>query len=130
MAKINREEYEVLKELDDKWKWIARDRDRLLFVFNVKPRKGINYEVWDVAGWDDDDYLEIEDSDLFQFIQWEDEEPCSIAELIEEYEQSLVEQIYEDEKETFEKLAESEETEAKKDIDWLKEQVKVEEMEE
>ena len=86
MPKINQEEYEILKNLDDKWKWIARDRDRLLFAFNVKPRKGINYAVWDIAGWDDDDYLEIEDSDLFQFIQWEDEEPYNIAELIEEYE--------------------------------------------
>ena len=86
MPKINREEYEILKELDDKWKWIARDRDRLLFVFNTKPRKGINYDVWDILGWDEDDYEEVKDNTLFQFIQWEDENPYNIAELIEEYE--------------------------------------------
>ena len=39
MPKINQEEYEVLKGLDDKWKWIARDRDTILWAYEDKPRK-------------------------------------------------------------------------------------------
>ena len=37
MPKINREEYEVLKELDEKWKWIARDEDKTLWVYTEIP---------------------------------------------------------------------------------------------
>src|SRR5699024_2091921 len=57
------------------------------------------------------------DDRLFQFIQWEDEEPYEIAELIEEYEH----------KEFYDyvgwKYAKSEETEVNKDIQWLKREI-------
>ena len=86
MPKINREEYEVLKELDDKWKWIARDGEcNSLNVYSVKPIKV--HSQWDYM---DVGYkhagLTKEENKMFQFIQWEDEEPYNIAELIEEYE--------------------------------------------
>ena len=82
MPKINREEYEVLKELDDKWKWIARDDD--LSVYDDKPVKVHSViPCWDIritkSEW------RVINRSLFQFIQWEDEEPYNIAELIEEY---------------------------------------------
>lgn len=62
------------------------------------------------------------DSQLFQFIQWEDDSPYNIQELIDEYEEYLrtpvapkfsidgVEHLFENE---------SEEVEVKKDMDWL-----------
>ena len=81
---INKEEYRVLMGLDDKWEWIARDlgsnRDGNLFAYSVKPFKH------DIGVWDYDRELHHIDNRLFQFIQWKNEEPCNIAELIEEYE--------------------------------------------
>jgi len=44
MPKINREEYEILKELGDRWEWIAKDADGRIYVYEGdKPEKiGIN----------------------------------------------------------------------------------------
>ena len=99
MPKINREEYEVLKGLDDKWKWIVRDED--LEVYETKPFKiNIKECFWDIRAVKDE--WRVVYSDLFHFIKSEDTEPYSIPELIKEYEK------------------ESEGTEVKKDIEWLK----------
>ena len=103
VTKINKEEYEILKNLDEKWKWIAKDDNYggFIFCFREKPHKDIRK-----GGWSPDttQYKCLWEYDvLFQFIQWEDEEPHNIAELIEEYE--------------------SEETEVKKDLNWFKEQL-------
>lgn len=87
MPKINQEEYEVLKGLDDKWKWIARDEDSAsVEIFQAKPYKVGTVWMWEGYTCIDD----IEDTKLFQFIQWEDEKPYNIQELIEEYEYSTV----------------------------------------
>ena len=121
MPKINKEEYQVLKELDDKWKWIARDELRnSVYVFYKKPNKYSTY-------WEDEDMIyEQIDENLFQFIKWEDEEPHNIAELIEEYEYSTehVSHVVNERVKALGKAwSESEETEVK-DIEWLKEKVK------
>ena len=86
MTKINQEEYEILKELDDKWKWIAKDDNYggFIFCFREKPHKDIRK-----GGWSPDttQYKCLWEYDsLFKFIQWENEEPHNIAELIEGYE--------------------------------------------
>lgn len=84
MPKINQEEYEVLKKLGNKdFKWLARDRDKELLAFQFRPSKAVGWAFWvnTVLG------IELElASHLFQFIQWEDDEPYEIAELIREYE--------------------------------------------
>ena len=82
MAKINHEEYRVLKELDNKWKWIARDKDGALGVYDAKVVKTKFHNFWIMA------IKKNIDLTLFSFIQWEDEEPYNIDELIEEYEDS------------------------------------------
>src|SRR5699024_3320274 len=110
MPKINQEEYEVLKNLDDnKWKWIARNYNGALIIYISKPMKNPSL-YWD-------DFGKRMDDRLFQFIKWEDREPYNIAELIEEYEH----------KEFYDyvgwKYAESEETEVNKDIQWLKSEI-------
>ena len=89
MSKIDGKEYMILKNLkEDNCKWIFRD----------KSIYGRNGELWASAG----DFYKNErerrwfsfkkgvsygvDNNLFQFIQWEDEKPHNIAELIKEYE--------------------------------------------
>ena len=84
MSRINRKEYEVLKGLDDKWKTIVRISLGWLVITEENPTKGET--TWEHNGpiKTFPDYV----NNLFQFIQWEDEEPHNIAELIEEYEDS------------------------------------------
>ena len=82
MPKINQEEYEVLKVLDDKWRWIARNWSGFLHAYDTKPTKNIATSHWEnFVG-------QTKRLDgKFQFIQWEDESPYNIQELIEEYEE-------------------------------------------
>ena len=140
MAKINQEEYEVLKELDDKWKWIARTESRAVKTFLSKPHKRLhwifdNSGSWDIKG-NENFGIYTNYADLFQFIQWEDEDPYNIAELIEEYEYhnepvklagglSITQAKYDKylEEHIKELENESEEAEVKKDIEWLKEEI-------
>lgn len=100
MAKISKEEYWFLKGLDDKWRWIARTNNHEggLFAYSEKPFKNHKSGVWDYGR-----RFKSIDNHLFRFIQWGDEEPYNIAELIEEYE--------------------SEGIEVNKDIDWLKKEI-------
>ena len=107
MPKINKEEYEVLKDLDDRWKWIARDELRnSVYVFYKKPNKYSTY-------WEDEDMIyEQIDENLFQFIKWEDDEPYNIQELIEEYLYDNQPKLFIDgQEQSFEFIEESEETE-------------------
>ena len=85
LKKINQEEYEVLKELDDKWEWIARDSNASLWAYKTKPRRCGGSIEWEDPV--DGNYHYIY-TDQFNFARWEDEEPYSIAELVEEYENS------------------------------------------
>ena len=126
MVKINRKEYEILKGLDNEWKWVARDKNGSLFAYLEKPLKDPYSRDWGLTG---DEWFLIKEI-LFHFIQWEDEEPHNIQELIQEYEkykkasdyfkvniknvnQSMLDDL----------LTESEETESKKDKTWAMNQV-------
>ena len=83
MAKINKEGYEILKGLDVEWNWIARDERGELYIHEEKPKKIA------VEWVSERDYYLYLGNGTFQFIQWEDEEPYCIQELIEEYESEL-----------------------------------------
>ena len=100
MMKINQEEYETLKRLEgdsDDWKWLVRNSagsdSEKLYAYSEKPYKDYDAGVWT----DGNRYFIlgsrafIVDDYLFQFIQWEDEEPHNIAELIGEYEREEAE---------------------------------------
>ena len=123
MKRINQEEYEVLKELDDKWKWIARDSNTSLWAYKTKPiRFGGSFGFEDPA----EGNCHYIYADLFNFARWEDEKPYSIAELVEEYENSAehVSHVVNEKVKALGKAwGESEETEVKKDIEWLKEEI-------
>ena len=67
----------ILRNLPKKYKWIARDKNGLIFLFSKKPSK-CDYS-W--IGYND---IAFPYYHLFQFIKWEDEEPYSIEELLGE----------------------------------------------
>lgn len=100
MAKINHEEYKILKSLDDDWEWIARDGKGdgggNLFAYLEKPFKDC-----DVGEWNYGRGTHPINAQRFQFIQWKDWEPYSITGLMEEYESGEAEV---------------------KDLEWLKEE--------
>ena len=77
-AKPTEDEKAILKVLlKEKYKWIARDKNGCLYIYENKPEKRIS--IWGASG------LAMRPFDhLFQFIQWEDDEPYSIEELLEE----------------------------------------------
>ena len=87
MSKLNREEYEILKSLEDKWKWIAVNGKGWLLGFTSIPdkRKGRWSNGEQQVGLFNDKVNGL-DRELFRFIKSSDPEPYSIAELIEEYE--------------------------------------------
>ena len=65
----------ILKNIPKKYKYIARDKNGLIFLHSKKPSK-YDYS-W--IGYND---IAFPYYHLFQFIKWEDEEPYSIEELL------------------------------------------------
>lgn len=65
-----------------KWKYIARDADEKLYVFDLIPSKKRN--SWCIEGILVCNYCNISENlfgKMFDFIKWEDEEPWSIEDL-------------------------------------------------
>ena len=69
----------VLKNIDKKYKWIARDKSGNLCIFDEKPNK--NEEIWDNVICSDFIELNCYNS-LFNSIQWEDNEPVYIDDYV------------------------------------------------
>lgn len=80
---LSEAEYHILKTSSTQWKWIARDKSGLLFMYEDKPDKK-RY------GWIDNHWMPALDmyNHLFPCMKWEDDEPWKIAELLERYETS------------------------------------------
>ena len=76
---LSEDEIVILKNLDKKWKWIARDCSETLFVYDEKPERHIAREIWR-NGFDSEDICVF--NHLFQFIKWVDKEPYNIEELL------------------------------------------------
>ena len=74
---LTEDEKAILRNVPYDYKWIARDIDGCLYVYESKPKKGITM-------WESDGLPMIPFVHLFQFIKWEDVEPYSIEELLGE----------------------------------------------
>ena len=73
---VSRGERIVLQMLDKKLKYLSRDKDGTLCAHETKPQK---HET----SWDSDDYCELSAfNHHFQFIQFNDEEPWLITDII------------------------------------------------
>lgn len=78
MEKLTATEINKLQALKEAgWNWLARDYDGRLFGFQIPPEKQSAYWYTYKCEW-----LEV-DSNLFQFIKWEDMEPTSIDALLQ-----------------------------------------------
>ena len=88
---ISPTDYCVLLELDDRWKWIARDsygsHGGNLFAYSAKPYKDYYTKDWRGSF---SEWFSV-DNHLFQFIQWDESEPYNIQKLVEEYEREEAE---------------------------------------
>ena len=74
-AKLTEDEKVILRNVPKEYKWFARDINGCLYIYENKPEKGIS--IWEASG------LPMTTFDhLFRFIEWEDEEPYSIEELL------------------------------------------------
>ena len=75
--KPTEDEKVILRNLPKGYKWIARDSSGMVYIFIERPTKLS-------CIWSGDSLLGrvIPFGHLFQFIQWEDEEPYSIEELL------------------------------------------------
>ena len=79
---ITSREKKFLDLLLTKWKYIARDENKNLYVFDSLPIKG--YDGWRIENISMCDYCYISKKlfgDMFDFIKWEDEKPWSIEDL-------------------------------------------------
>ena len=75
IPQLTEDEKVILKNIPKKYKYIARDRSGLIFLCSKKPSK-CDYS-W--IGYND---IASPYDHLFQFIEWEDEEPYSIEDLL------------------------------------------------
>lgn len=84
--KLSKDEYIILKNIDEEYQWIVRDEDKNLCLFQCKPLKYKFYWCTNVANWQMLGTFFGQFNHFFQFIAWENEEPYNIKELLESYE--------------------------------------------
>lgn len=70
----------ILENIDKDYKWIARDKDKGLFVYAKKPSK--NNTWWVNESYSKGGVSVYLFNHLFQFITWQDNEPYNIEELL------------------------------------------------
>ena len=73
--KLNEDEKAILRNLPKQYEWIARDKNGSIYLYINKPVKRF-------FGFDAFGTIKLPFDQLFQFIQWEDEEPYSIEDLL------------------------------------------------
>jgi hypothetical protein len=75
MKKFTNDEKAIARNIDEEYKWIARDRDGELCIYEGKPEK-------EASRWISNDYEYLcYFNHLFPAIKWEDEEPTRIRDI-------------------------------------------------
>ncbi len=79
--KFTEDEKVILRNVDEKYKWIVRDEDDYLCVYTGKPEKKYYDKAWAMSS--SCEYKEFNCfNHLFKTIKWEDEEPCEFRKYI------------------------------------------------
>ena len=82
------EERISLESLQKKWKYICRNKDQSLALFNKKPDK-MNHLRFDTGKWGSRDGFypgnktELPYPQLFKFIKWKDDEPMKVTDILD-----------------------------------------------
>lgn len=76
IPKLSDDEKAILRNVDKRYKWLARDRDGSLGIYENKPNKSSN------IFWSEGHCKDFCFNCIFQFIKWEDEEPYLIEDLL------------------------------------------------
>lgn len=84
MPMITKEEYSFLISLDDKWKWLARDKNGELYLFTKEPIK-LTYSFVSWSNAKRSNMKFISDERLFPFVRWSDDKATFIYDLIFDY---------------------------------------------
>ena len=83
MIKLTEDEKVILRNIDKRYRWIARDENGELMVYSTRPLKDRHItKKWRVILTDEYELMHIFNH-LFQFIKWEDEKPYLIEDLLE-----------------------------------------------
>ena len=69
--------------IDDKYKWLARDKNGKLWAYENRPEKDKNNGHWSSVGFSNHVYIE-EPTDVYSDISWEDKEPRLIYRISKE----------------------------------------------
>ena len=80
--RLTNDEIAILRNIDKKYKWIARDKNGILYIYDSVPEKRGNYK-WsrDTLHVDILSNLSLF-SHMFNFIKWTDDEPYVIVGLL------------------------------------------------
>lgn len=76
---ISKIEFTILNEVDDKWKYMARDDNGDLFLYEDRPEKMAYSWIDDKNGYY---HCFHAFNELFKFVKWEDNEPYLIDDLL------------------------------------------------
>lgn len=75
---ISEDEKIILKNLPVKYKWIARDENGDLNLYETKPTRSVKTGYWASDNYHDFNYF----SHLFAYINWGNESPFKISDLL------------------------------------------------
>lgn len=73
---LSDDERVILSNVDQKYVWIARDRDSKVFAYVNKPSKN------EYGRWESLSYILLPFDKLFNFVKWKDDEPVNFRELM------------------------------------------------
>lgn len=85
--KLSETERAILNAIDENYNWICRDKDNRLVISRYRPSKVEHYNRWYATTDRDGDITRLPFTDLFKSIQWDDDEPYSIDDLLKESEE-------------------------------------------
>ena len=81
--RLTNDEISILRNIDKKYKWIARDKNGILYIYDSVPEKrGNNKWSRDTLHVDILSNLSLF-SHMFNFIKWTDDEPYNINDLLD-----------------------------------------------
>lgn len=81
MKEFSEDEKIIARSIDQKYKWIARDKSGSLYVYSLKPVKRECVKMWGNSSSEIACVNVLFNKELFRTIKWEDDEPTLIRDI-------------------------------------------------